>query len=150
MRLSLAAAFLFVATPAFAGPASDAVMFFYSEPLNTAFDQEFRDRFIDPALAKFKEHDQAIKNGNEIGCIDFALQIDAQDYDDAELKKTLKLAEEVNGDDAMVTASFHLFPGDSESEREIVWELKRVGGTWKIADIGQANGAWRLSDLECE
>lgn len=144
MRIFLAFVLAVTAAPAFAGPVSDAVQFFYSN-VGAEFDPANRDRFIDPAKAVF---DATEKLGEP--CIGFAVAIDSQNYDEAELARTLRLVEEVNGDQAMVTASFSLYPGDPENDREIVWELKQVGGEWKVFDIGQANGAWRLSELNCE
>jgi hypothetical protein len=144
MRIVLALVLASAAAPALAGPASDAVQFFYSN-IGAEFDPANRNRFMDPAKAVF---DATEKLGEP--CIGFAVAIDAQNYDEAELARTLRLVEEVNGDQAMVTASFSLYPGDPENDREIVWELKQVGGQWKIFDIGQANGAWRLSEVSCE
>jgi hypothetical protein len=144
MRLIMSFALALTAAPAFAGPAADAVQFFYSN-IGAEFDPANANRFVDPAKSVF-----AAATKSEEPCIDFGVAIDAQDYDDAHIAKTLKLAEEVNGDQAMVTASFSLFEGDAQNDREIVWELKQVGGQWKIADIGQANGAWKLSEFTCE
>jgi hypothetical protein len=146
MRILLAIAATAFAMPAFAGPASDAVKFFYGSDDFVA-DKQFRSRFVDPAVSKFEENDAAPEG--EIGCIDFALQYDAQDMDEAEVTKTLKLAESVSGNDATVTASFRLFPGDDQSKRSIVWSLKKVGKDWKIADIAQGSGEWRLSEFDC-
>ena len=149
MRLLLALALSLAALPAFAGPASDAVRFFYT-PEADVTDPALRDRFIDPALAKFKQDDKLSNGGTEIGCIDFALQYDAQDLDDAEMARTLKLTEDVKGDKATVTAKFNLFPTGEEAGRSIVWSLKQVGGAWKIADIASGSGDWKLSDFECQ
>jgi len=144
MRFSLAVALVLAAAPAFAGPASDAVQFFYSN-IGAEYDAANRGRFVDPAKSVLDANETS-----EEPCLDFGLAIDAQDYDDAEIAGTLKLAEDVRGDSAMVTASFSLFPGDPQNDREIVWELRQVGGQWKVSDIGQANGAWRLSEFKCE
>lgn len=136
------------AGPAFAGPASDAVMFFYSEPLNTVHDPAFHDRFVDPALTQLVNDDRIATESEGMGCIDFALQLDAQDYDDQQLARTLVLSEDVKGDEATVTASFNLFGGDPDADRTIRWSLKKVGGDWKIADI--AGQEWRLSGFDCK
>ena len=58
----------------------------------------FRDRFVDPARAKFEENDAQSSNGEEVGCIDFVLAIDAQDYDEKVLAKTLEISEDVRAD----------------------------------------------------
>jgi hypothetical protein len=133
---------------AFAGAASDAVMFFYSEPTYEP-DPALRDRFVDPARSVFEASDKVAANGD--ACIDWVLAIDAQDYDDATLARTLKLAESVSGDAAEVTATFTLFPdGQARSEREVLWTLKDVGGAWKVADIASRTNGWKLSELTCK
>lgn len=144
MRIPLAVALVLAAAPALAGPAADTVKFFYSN-IGAEYDPARRDLFVDPAKKVLDDNEKS-----EEPCLDFGLALDAQDYDDATVAQTLKLAEDVNGDQAMVTASFSLFPGDPQNDREIVWELKKVGGEWKIYDVGQANGAWRLSEMTCQ
>jgi hypothetical protein len=146
-RLMLAAILSLSASPALAGPASDAVRFFY-EPVKWEADSEYRDRFTGPAKALFDQNDKTPEG--EMGCIDFGPGIDAQDYDDATIEKTLKLSEELKGDTATVTAQFTLFPDQSEeAKREIRWSLANEGGTWKIADIVSVTNGWKLSELEC-
>lgn len=145
-RCCLAALFAFAAFPAFAGPASDAVRFFYV-PVRWEADPQFRDRFVEPAKTLFDLNDKAPEG--EIGCVDFGPGIDAQDYDDATIKKTLKLDEQVDGDGATVTARFQLFPEGEGAEREMRWTLRNVGGAWKIADIESVSSGWRLSELNC-
>jgi hypothetical protein len=145
-KTALAALLALSAVPALAGPASDAVRFFYV-PVKWEADPEFRDRFTGPAKKLFDLNDKMPEG--EIGCIDFGPGIDGQDYDDATIKKTLKLAEEVSGDQATVTARFTLFPEGDDSAREIQWVLAKEGGKWKIADIVSVTSGWKLSELEC-
>lgn len=147
MRFVLTIALCLTTLPAIAGPASDAVRFFYSPDVNET-DPANRNRFTDPALAKLAEYDKTTGDGTELGCIDWVLAIDAQDVDDAELAKSLKLEEKVDGDTATVTARFRLFADDS-SAREIVWDMARVDGAWKVADIASPASDWRLSALDC-
>lgn len=143
----LAALLAFQAVPAMAGPAGDAVRFFYV-PVKWEADPEFRDRFTGPAKALFDLNDKAPEG--EIGCIDFGPGIDAQDYDDATIGKTLELSEDVKGQAATVTATFQLFPDQPEdSKREIQWLLVNESGRWKIADIVSLSSGWKLSELEC-
>lgn len=149
MRFVLALALSLTSLPAVAETASDAVRFFYT-PNAYVGDPALRDRFVDPALTKFRQNDKQSADGGEIGCIDFALQYDAQDLDDAEVARTLSIIEGVKNDAAIVTSSFRLFPGDDASARAIVWSLKRIDGSWKIADIAANNGGWRLSDFACD
>lgn len=145
-KTALAAILALSAVPALAGPASDAVRFFYT-PVKWEADPEFRDRFTGPAKKLFDLNDKMPEG--EIGCIDFGPGIDGQDYDDATIKKTLKLAEEVGGDQATVTARFTLFPEGDDAKREMQWLLVNEGGTWKIADIVSVTSGWKLSELEC-
>ena len=145
-KTALAALLALSAVPALAGPASDAVRFFYV-PVKWEADPEFRDRFTGPAKKLFDLNDKMPEG--EIGCIDFGPGIDGQDYDDATIKKTLKLAEDVSGDQATVTARFTLFPEGDDSAREIQWVLAKEGGKWKIADIVSVTSGWKLSELEC-
>ena len=144
---ALAAILSFTALPAIAGPASDAVRFFYT-PVQWEADPQFRDRFTGPAKTLFDLNDKMPEG--EIGCIDFGPGIDAQDYDDETIKKTLNLSEEVSGAAATVTATFTLFPDHSdEAKREIQWLMLNEGGIWKIADIVSVTSGWKLSELEC-
>ncbi|SMH50634.1 DUF3828 domain-containing protein [Mesorhizobium australicum] len=146
-KTALAAVLAFHALPAIAGPASDAVRFFYV-PVKWEADPDFRDRFTGPAKKLFDLNDKMPEG--EIGCIDFGPGIDAQDYDDDTIKKTLKLSEDVQGDTATVTATFTLFPDHSdEAKREMQWLLVNEGGTWKITDIVSVSSGWKLSGLEC-
>lgn len=146
-HLALAAFLSLACVPAFAGPASDLVRFFYV-PVQWEADPQFRDRFTGPAKELFDLNDKMPEG--EIGCIDFGPGIDAQDYDDATIRKTLKLTEEVSGDQATVTARFTLFPDHSEeAKREIQWVLAKEDGKWKIADIVSVTSGWKLSELEC-
>lgn len=145
--LPIAAVFMMVAMPALSGPASDAVQFFYV-PVKWEADAQYRDRFTGPAKTLFDLNDTMPTD--EIGCIDFGPGVDAQDFDDATIKKSLKLTEKVDGANATVTASFMLFPGHAEEgKREVQWSLVSEGGKWKIADIASLSSGWKLSELEC-
>jgi hypothetical protein len=135
-------------SPALAGPASDAVKEFYS-PVGFEPDPDIRDRFVDPAKTIFEQHDKSTNNGDDVGCIDFVLAVDAQDFDQSVVDKTLKLTETVSGDDATVTARARLFPGGDDAPRQIRWFLKNVGGAWKVADIQSMTNDWKLSEFDC-
>ena len=153
MRLIVLAAAMSIALPAaaLAGPASNAVKFFYVPEVRFEADAKYRDRFTEPVTKLFDLNDKAAKNNpDEVACLDFDPGLDAQDFDQKTLAKTLKLAETVNGDTAEVTATFSLFPEGDDSKREMVWSLKKVGGKWKIADITTKTSNWTLSALECQ
>ena len=136
-------------TSAHAGDAAETVRSFYSD-VEFEADPSFRDRFVDPARAKFEENDAQSSNGEEVGCIDFVLAIDAQDYDEKVLAKTLEISEEAGADAARVTAKFSLFENQPDSQREIVWSLKNVDGAWKVSDIESKTSDWKLSELDCK
>jgi hypothetical protein len=143
----LAAAILVAATPALAGEAEDFVRTFYTD-IQYEADPTYRDKFVDPARAKLEENDKT--PDGDVGCIDGILALNAQDYDDTAVKKSLKLEEKLTGDDATVAARFSLLDDDQpESVREIVWSLKKVGGAWKVADIAAPADNWKLSALDC-
>lgn len=148
-RVSLVAALLTgIPVLAAAGPASDAVKTFYA-PVGFEADPAMRDRFVDPAKSVFEQYDKSSANSEEVGCIDFVLAIDAQDYDQGELDRTLKLAETVSGNEATVMATFSLFPDSPEAARSIEWSLKKVGAEWKVSDIVSKANGWRLSSFDC-
>jgi hypothetical protein len=152
MRPTVLAAAFSVALPAaaLAGPASNAVKFFYVPAVKFEADAKYRDRFTEPVTKLFDLNDQAAKNHpDEVSCIDFDPGLDAQDFDQKSISKTLKLAEAVNGDSAEVTATFNLFPEGDGTKREMVWSLKKIDGKWKIADITSKTSSWTLSGLEC-
>lgn len=134
-----------------AGPASDAVKFFYVPEVKFEADAQYRDRFTEPVTKLFDLNDQATKkNPDQVACIDFDPGLDAQDFDQKTVSKTLKLAEKVDGDSADVTATFSLFPEeDGGGQREMHWALKKVDGKWKVADITSKTSDWTLSQLEC-
>jgi len=136
-------------TSAHAVEASETVRGFYTD-VEFEADPSFRDRFVDPAKAKFAENDAQSSNGEEVGCIDFVLAIDAQDYDEKELAKTLQISGEDEGDSATVTAKFSLFEDQADSAREIVWSLRNVDGDWKVSDIESKTNDWKLSEFECK
>lgn len=153
MKLALALVLFSLATPAFAGPASDAVKFFYVPQVKFEADAKYRDRFTEPVTKLFELNDAAQrKNPDELACIDFDPGLDAQDFDQKTVSKTLKLAEALDGDAGTVTATFTLFPADAGVEgaaREMVWSVKKIDGKWKIADIASKTNGWTLSQLEC-
>ena len=97
-----------------------------------------RKRTLDANDARWEEREEV--------CIDFSVLFDAQDYDEAELERTLTFAEEVNGDAADVLATFSLFG----TPREILWSLDYDNGSWKVTDISSPEAGWRLSELHCE
>jgi len=137
---------LFAPVAAFAGAPADLVKSFYP-PIVSESDVSLRDHYTDPAKTKLDQNDVQ-EAANDVGCIDFGLSVDAQDFDEDSISRTLKLDETVTGDEAKVIASFRLFANDSV-DRKIEWNLKKVGGDWKVSDIASPESNWRLSEFDC-
>lgn len=132
-----------------AGEPSNLVKRFYDQ-VGLEFEPAGRTLFVPPASDVLEQSDKMSNGGEEVGCIDFGLAVDGQDYDDAEIARTLKLNEKIDGDNAAVTASFTLFQGgDDTAGRQVEWTLKRVGIDWKVSDISSATSDWKLSEFDC-
>jgi hypothetical protein len=140
-----AALVLAISGTAIAGEAADAVKPFYDRP-GLELEPAERGRFIDPAKTVLDQNDAIKASGEGQGCLDPALPFDDSDYDPAEVTKTLKLAETVNGDDAKVVATFNVADGMARLE----WKLRKVDGGWKVADIVSITKDWALSQFNCE
>jgi hypothetical protein len=136
---------LVLATPAVAGEAADAVKPFYDRP-GLELEPAERGRFVDPAKAVLDQNDAIKASGEGEGCLDPALPFDDSDYDLAEVAKTLKLTENVTGDEAKVMATFKVADGMARME----WKLRKVEGAWKVADIISMSKDWALSQFNCE
>lgn len=149
-KIILAAAIVLAALkPALADEAEDFVRGFYTH-IDFEAGAKYRDKFVDPAKAKLDAIDKLAKP-DEVGCVDGSLALDAQDYDEKVVARTLKLTEEAKGDDATVTAKFSIFDdGQPDSQREVAWLLKKVGGAWKVSDIDSRSGSGKFSEMECE
>lgn len=140
MRLILAAALALFVTPALAQDPTDAVQFFYNDP-GSEFADENRGRFT----GKAKEVLDAATKESDEPCIDFMLTLDAQDFDEAEIKKSLNLAGAMAGDYASVDVTFKLFGEDAK----IVWTLEKSGDEWKVSDVESPKNGWKLSGIDC-
>ena len=114
--------------------------------------KQLRLNVIDPAKSVFEQYDKSLANDQEVPCIEASPGIDAQDYDETELARSLELTEAIDGDNATVTARFTLFPGsaDESAKREMRWSLKQIDGAWLVADIESVSNGWKLSDIKCE
>lgn len=126
---------------ALAGPAADAVRYFYEHP-GAERDAEQRHRFTGDALAKVEANARAAE-ADGLGCLDFDLAHDAQDFDENEVLATLVFDEGVADDFAEVTARFQVFG----KPRAVTWRLTQIDGEWKVTDV--AGETWRLSRLDC-
>lgn len=138
---SLCFALLFAASPvlapgALAQTAVDAVRAFYTDPPFDMFEPANWDQLTGPALATMKKN----AAGEDGSCVDFMPVVDGQDYDAAEIIRTLKLTDKGGGS---VRAEFKLFGED----RKLDWTMEEVDGTWKVADIASQTGEWTLGAL---
>jgi hypothetical protein len=112
------AALLALCGSALADTPADAVRFFYTPPQFEP-DPTFRNRFADPAKAVFDSNDK-ISQTDEIGCIDFNLAADGQDFDDAEIVRTLAfvwndpflLDDQLSEDERMIRDAAAAFAAD--------------------------------------
>jgi hypothetical protein len=127
-----------------AGPAADAVKSFYDNP-DLDIDQVSRDRFVDPAKTVLDGNDTVKKSGQG-DCLDPHMALDNVLPGRAELEKSLKTAEAVNGDEAKVIVAFTA----SGEPHRLEWKLKKIGGAWKIEDLLSVTGEWALSQYHCE
>ena len=132
------------ATPALAGEPSEAVKYFYAN-LGGETQPENRDRFAGPALDFFNAADAAWAR-DETNCIEFGFPVDAQDFDEDEIARTLKLEESIQGDTATVTAAFDNFGKATTIE----WTLQASANGWQVSDIASPESAWRVSSMTCK
>lgn len=144
LSICLAVFSLVATSPALAGPAADAVRFFYDHA-GTEMEEANRDRFTGPARELLDANDRSWEEYGEV-CIDFAFPIDGQDFDEDEIARTLTLDETVSGASAVVNARFSLFG----EPRHIEWSLAREGNAWKVADVASPETGWRLGEITCE
>ncbi len=135
---------IFVSSTAFAAQPMDVVTPFYSDP-GSELGAENLDKYTGKANEVMKLSTDSTNDG---ACIDFMMSLDAQDFDDDVLKKSLNITEALAGDQATVVATFKLFKDDKE-EKEIDWEMEKVDGAWKIADIYPKDKSWQLTKMEC-
>jgi hypothetical protein len=126
--------------PASAQSTTDAVAMFYYN-LDSGMERTALDRFTGPAR-ELLEAAQA----SEDACIDFSFVIDGQDYDAAEIERTLRVEEVPDTDPLIVTATFSLFG----EPRSVEWTLVDQDGDFLISDVASGDGTWRLSEMSCE
>lgn len=134
----------FAVGAAFAAQPMDTVKPFYSDP-GSELGAENVDKYTGKAYEVMKLSNDPTNDG---ACIDFMMSLDAQDFDDDVLKKSLNITEALAGDHATVVATYNLFKDDTE-EKEIDWEMEKVDGVWKIADIYPKDKSWQLTKMDC-
>lgn len=131
--------------PALAGEPADLIARFYAFEVSM-FDDD-TSGFTAGSLAAFLDENRKLAVAQDgMGCLSYDPVIDGQDFDDNELKRTLKLEENIDGDGAFVTATFLLFG----QPRTINWTLQRIDGKWFATDIASPANGWKISDMACE
>jgi hypothetical protein len=140
-----AAVLLACPPPAAAEEPTEAVKAFYDHP-GLELDPAARDRFVDPARTVLDQNDALKASGNPQGCLDPNLAFDDAEFDPEVVRKTLKLAQSVDGDEAKVIAAFKVASGVARLE----WKLRNVGGQWKVADVISMSNDWALSQFGCQ
>ena len=130
--------------PAFAGEPTEIVRAFYAAPGSETM-PENRAKLTGPLLDLLKASEEAWDR-DETVCLDFAFSIDAQDFDQEEITRSLKLDETVSGETARVTANFTNFGNPTTVE----WTLVHSTSGWLVSDIASPTSDWRASTVTCE
>jgi len=136
---------LLAAAPAGAAQTpSDLVRTFY-EQIGRETDPSARGDFVDPAKKVLDDADK-LKASGQGDCLDANMALDNATYDKAELEKSLKIIEAVNGETAKVVAAF--MAGGTPHRME--WRLRKAGESWKVTDFISVTNEWKLSQYSCE
>lgn len=102
-----------------------------------------RDRYFSHRIARFFAANDSHGGDLASACIDFALEVPGQDYDAAEILRTIRLRAENRGARRIVHAEFQSFGQPAH----VIYEFTAVNGQWRIDDI--AGQGWRLSQIPC-
>ena len=145
------------ATPPLAAPPADsapapiqpgsptAVVRPFYDHVGLEIDPAQRSHFIEPAKSVLDKSD-ALRKSGQGECLDPNMALDNADYDKAEIDKSLRTIEAVNGDQAKVIVAFVV----AGNPHRLEWKLKKVDGDWKITDLLSVTGEWALSQYQCE
>lgn len=132
------------AVPIQPGSPTAVVRPFYDQ-VGLEVDPAQRGYFIDPAKTVLDKSD-ALRKSGQGECLDPNMAFDNADYDKAEIDKSLKTLESINGDQAKVIVAFVV----AGNPHRLEWKFKKVGGEWKISDLLSVTGEWALSQYQCE
>ncbi|MBZ9974744.1 YbjP/YqhG family protein [Mesorhizobium sp. BR-1-1-10] len=132
------------AAPIQPGSPTAVVRPFYDQ-VGLEVDPAQRGHFIDPAKTVLDKSD-ALRKSGQGECLDPNMALDNADYDKAEIDKSLKTLEAINGDQAKVIVAFVV----AGNPHRLEWKFKKVDGEWKIADLLSVTGEWALSQYQCE
>ncbi|RWC79830.1 MAG: hypothetical protein EOS30_04380 [Mesorhizobium sp.] len=131
------------AAPIQPGSPTAVVRPFYDQ-VGLEVDPAQRGHFVDPAKTVLDKSD-ALRKSGQGECLDPNMALDNADYDKAEIDKSLKTLESINGDQAKVIVAFV-----AGNPHRLEWKFKKVGGEWKISDLLSVTGEWALSQYQCE
>ncbi|TPM19648.1 hypothetical protein [Mesorhizobium sp. B2-3-6] len=132
------------AAPIQPGSPTAVVRPFYDQ-VGLEVDPSQRRHFVDPAKTVLDKSD-ALRKSGQGECLDPNMALDNADYDKAEIDKSLKTLEAINGDQAKVIVAFVV----AGNPHRLEWKFKRVDGEWKISDLLSVTGEWALSQYQCE
>lgn len=132
------------AAPILPGSPTAVVRPFYDQ-VGLEIDPAQRSHFIDPAKTVLDKSD-ALRKSGQGECLDPNMALDNADYDKAEIDKSLKTLEAINGDQAKVIVAFVV----AGNPHRLEWKFKKVDGDWKITDLLSVTGEWALSQYQCE
>ncbi|MER8490147.1 hypothetical protein NKH53_17950 [Mesorhizobium australicum] len=132
------------AAPIQPGSPTAVVRPFYDQ-VGLEVDPAQRGHFIDPAKTVLDKSD-ALRKSGQGECLDPNMALDNADYDKAEIDKSLKTLEAINGDQANVIVAFVV----AGNPHRLEWKFKKVDGEWKISDLLSVTGEWALSQYQCE
>ncbi|TPL57240.1 hypothetical protein FJ942_14680 [Mesorhizobium sp. B2-4-2] len=132
------------AAPIQPGSPTAVVRPFYDQ-LGLEVDPSQRRHFVDPAKTVLDKSD-ALRKSGQGECLDPNMALDNADYDKAEIDKSLRTLEAINGDQAKVIVAFVV----AGNPHRLEWKFKKVDGEWKISDLLSVTGEWALSQYQCE
>ncbi|MER9918246.1 MULTISPECIES: hypothetical protein [unclassified Mesorhizobium] len=132
------------AAPILPGSPTAVVRPFYDQ-VGLEIDPAQRSHFIDPAKTVLDKSD-ALRKSGQGECLDPNMALDNADYDKAEIDKSLKTLEAINGDQAKVIVAFVV----AGNPHRLEWKFRKVDGKWKISDLLSVTGEWALSQYQCE
>jgi hypothetical protein len=152
-RLILSLCLIWAALPAAAQTPEDTVRWIYTSMAQTGAPQERglwylsrperREQFFTRRQVAFIIANDSHGDDLATACIDFDPAIPGNDYDGAEILRTLSLSSTGDATRQTVTAQFTTFGQPAQ----IVYDFIVEEGFWKIDDI--AGPGWRVSQMPC-
>ncbi|MEM8956735.1 MAG: hypothetical protein AAGC86_02865 [Pseudomonadota bacterium] len=102
-----------------------------------------RDQYFTRRMRDFYGSNESYGDDLALSCVDFAFDIPGQDFDAAEISRTIAVTGESSGDRMTVTARFTSFGQPAA----IAYDFAIEDGFWRIDDI--AGPGWRVSQIPC-